>query len=341
MSKSLQDKLGQCLITGATGFIGTVVAEMLVERGAAVRALVRPTSNTARLSALGVELAIGDITDPSSLGFAFRNVDTVIHLAVVRHAIGSGPDAGRVEHRAGNREVILGGMRNVAEAAVTAGARRMVLSSSAGVSGDHGYSTISETTPEHPNRPYRVLRLDAEKTLRQICKETGLAATICRVTHTYGPGDPTMVRVFRLIARQSFTLIGSGRQYNHFSYVDDIADAIIASAAVATQSAPVYLIGSEPLRLWDFLTIIAEETGGKVKRKAWLDPIIRPAAFLYERMGQPFKAQLPGVENLDFHVNPRRYDLSKARADLDLRRGVPVREAVRKTANWYRRQGLL
>lgn len=69
------------LVTGATGFIGWHVARLLVERGEAVRCLVRASSDTSRLVPLGVELAVGDLRDPDSLAAACAGCATVYHVA--------------------------------------------------------------------------------------------------------------------------------------------------------------------------------------------------------------------------------------------------------------------
>ncbi|HEY1602637.1 MAG TPA: NAD-dependent epimerase/dehydratase family protein [Pirellulales bacterium] len=71
----------KALITGASGFIGTHLAETLVAKGHQVRCLVRASSNIGRLAPLPVEIAYGDIVDPSSLVTATRGVDVVFHLA--------------------------------------------------------------------------------------------------------------------------------------------------------------------------------------------------------------------------------------------------------------------
>ncbi len=95
-------------MTGATGFVGGHLVRRLVEEGAAVRALVRPTSQVAPLHGLGVDIRRGDITDPASVRRAMDGVEVVYHLAAVMY------DWGRWErfHR-----VNVQGTRHVCEAA--------------------------------------------------------------------------------------------------------------------------------------------------------------------------------------------------------------------------------
>ena len=69
------------VVTGATGLLGSHVAEALVARGERVRAVVRPGSDTAFLRGLGVELAPGDLHDPASLRRAVAGADVVYHCA--------------------------------------------------------------------------------------------------------------------------------------------------------------------------------------------------------------------------------------------------------------------
>src|SRR5215510_6662616 len=69
------------LVTGGSGFLGSAVVRALIERGARVRALVRATSPRGNLDGLDCELAVGDLTDPSSLKAAMRNVRYLFHVA--------------------------------------------------------------------------------------------------------------------------------------------------------------------------------------------------------------------------------------------------------------------
>ncbi|MCH7485005.1 MAG: NAD-dependent epimerase/dehydratase family protein, partial [Chloroflexi bacterium] len=71
----------QTLVTGATGFLGSHIADSLIERGDSVRALVRPTSDTSYLESRATEFVVGDITEPDSLPAALSGVEVVYHAA--------------------------------------------------------------------------------------------------------------------------------------------------------------------------------------------------------------------------------------------------------------------
>ena len=79
MGSSLRD--GCVLVTGATGLLGSHLAERLTALGDQVRALVRPESRTDFLDALGVEIVRGDLTDPAACAAAMAGVDRVFHCA--------------------------------------------------------------------------------------------------------------------------------------------------------------------------------------------------------------------------------------------------------------------
>lgn len=110
------------LVTGGTGQIGSEVARQLVARGDEVRCLVRDPSRARLLDGVPVELCAGDVTDPDSLEPAAAGCEAVVHLA--------GVVSYWRPRRAMQEAVNVGGTRNVIEAAVAAGARRLLLTSS-------------------------------------------------------------------------------------------------------------------------------------------------------------------------------------------------------------------
>jgi uncharacterized protein YbjT (DUF2867 family) len=110
---------GHVLVVGGTGLLGEQVVAELLSRGKRVRALVRPTSDATRLERTGVEIARGDMMDPSSLLDAMDSADAVVSTA-----------AGYTRHSKGDtNEIDTIGNRNLADAASRVGVRRFVLTS--------------------------------------------------------------------------------------------------------------------------------------------------------------------------------------------------------------------
>jgi dihydroflavonol-4-reductase len=106
------------LVTGATGLAGANICKLLVERGDAVRALARESADTGPLTALGVEVVTGDVTDPEAVLRAARGSDCAIHCAALL--------GGASQNLADFEAVNIGGTKNVLDAAETADLRRVV-----------------------------------------------------------------------------------------------------------------------------------------------------------------------------------------------------------------------
>jgi len=162
------------LVTGATGFLGNRVIRDLLKEGMVPRALVRPGHELRLQVGVGVELARGDLFDRASLAQAVKGVDAVLHLAgrVVER-----PDSGETFHR-----LHVEGTQNLLEAALAAGANRLVYLSALGA---------SEGSPD----PLLRSKAEAERLLR----ESGMAYTILRPSLMFGPEDHFLTRLAALL----------------------------------------------------------------------------------------------------------------------------------------------
>jgi len=143
------------LVTGATGLAGANVCKVLVERGDSVRALARAGSDTDPLTALGVELVTGDITEPDDVRRGAEGSDAAIHCA----ALLGGASQNLPDFQAVNVE----GTRNVLDAASTAGLRRVVAVST-GTFFDTSGGLDREDAPvsEAPSSdPYTITKMEA------------------------------------------------------------------------------------------------------------------------------------------------------------------------------------
>lgn len=105
------------LVIGGTGYLGGKIALEAIKSGHEVLALVRPNSDTSKLEQLGVTIIRGDITDPHSLPSAFEGIDVAVTSAIGYVARKSGDSLDSVDNQ---------GNRNVADAALAAGVKRLV-----------------------------------------------------------------------------------------------------------------------------------------------------------------------------------------------------------------------
>jgi dihydroflavonol-4-reductase len=209
------------LVTGASGFIGTALAQRLRRRGDEVRALVRPTSATAALERLGVELVRADLADPERIRAALEGCELVFHLAGAIKAL----------RRRDFFAVNAGLTRRVAEACARASGRpRLVYVSS--------LSAAGPATPERPCREedvphpvslYGQSKLAGEQALRELAPR--LAACIVRPPIVYGPGDREFVPMLARMARLGLIVqVGRGERRCSLVHVDDLCQGLLAAA---------------------------------------------------------------------------------------------------------------
>lgn len=183
-------------MTGASGFTGSRVVPLLLERGAQVRCLLRPSSDRSGLPAGGVEIVLGDLSDEGSLRRAMEGTDTLVSFASL--GFGHAP--------------------NLLAAACSAGVGRALFVST---------SAIYTRLPA----PSRAVRLAAEEAIRR----SGVPYVILRPTMIYGSErDRNMSRLIRHLARHRAIVVpGRGTGLLQPVHVDDVARAAAGSLTSA------------------------------------------------------------------------------------------------------------
>lgn len=164
------------LVTGATGKVGSRLTKRLAARGHHVRALVRDPARAAPLRGDRVELAIGDLLDPTTLGAAVRGVDAIVHCAAFFRG------ATAEEAHAVNDT----GTRALAGAARAAGVKRFVFTSTGLVYGPAGGAAVDEDHACAPVDAYPRSKLAAE---RFLLADEALDVRVLRLPFVYGDGD--------------------------------------------------------------------------------------------------------------------------------------------------------
>lgn len=293
------------LVTGAAGFVGGHVTRLLAGRGERVRALVRNSAGANRLEDVDCELAVGDVTDPTSLSTALADVDTVVHLVAII--------AGRP---ADFERVMTQGTANVITAAQEAGVGRIVYMSALGTS-----EQTKDTVPY-----YR-----AKWACEQAVAASGIAHAILRPSFVFGPDGGALPRFLRIARLAPVTpVIGSGTQRIQPIWVDDLAAAVAAVSAGAQHDDPIELGGPDVVD-WNELWAMLKEAQG-TRRPALHLPtwLMRPQALVLERLpGAPLtRDQLTMLSLGDNAVT----DGGRSQSALGLGELVPLAEQLRRAA---------
>ncbi len=219
------------LVTGATGFIGCRVAEILsLREGCQVRALVHNPGSAARLARLPVELVQGELTSPADVERLVRDCDAVVHCAI-------GTDYG---NRDKIFEVTVGGTRKLGEAALAAGVGRFVHVSTISVHGDGGpiNGMLDENTPIRPTvgSDYGQSKAAAENVIQELVAK-GLSATIFRPARVYGPFSRTFItRPIEALAKGRFRIFGDPDALANMVYVDNLVHAMCLALRAPDQA---------------------------------------------------------------------------------------------------------
>jgi nucleoside-diphosphate-sugar epimerase len=211
---------GPCLLTGGSGFIGGHVARRLAREGYAVRCLVRESSDTTELDALGVELVYGELRDAASLEAAAAGCTHVIHCAAL---VSDWATVAEIE--AAN----VAGTRSLAQAAIAAGTQRFVQISSTDVYGHPGRRDVPEdyVSPRFANW-YSETKLAAERELARLTAGTSLSPVVIRPATVYGPGSVSVVgEIAQALRGRNMLLIEGGRAEAGLCYVENLVDLVL------------------------------------------------------------------------------------------------------------------
>jgi nucleoside-diphosphate-sugar epimerase len=219
--------VSRCLITGATGFIGGHLTERLAGDGRQVRCLVRSTSDTTLLEPLGVELVVGDMTDPASLNAAAAGCESVFHCAALVSDWATAREIARIN---------VSGTRDLLEASVAAGVQRFIHFSTTDVYGYPGGSAVDETyTTTRFRNWYAQTKREAEEQVQRVEQTHAIETVILRPATVYGPRSVEVIgEIAKAICNGTMLLIDKGRAVAGLCYVENLIDAaVLASSSAA------------------------------------------------------------------------------------------------------------
>ena len=319
-------------VTGGAGFIGSQLVDRLVADRHEVTALVRREHVERPLRDRGAAVVFGDVRDEVAVTRALRGAEVVYHLA--RAKSHGGAPAAEVQ------SINVLGTATVADLSARIGARAMVHCSSTAVYGSRVPGRlITEDTALRPDSAYARSKAGAEALLGKHTRD-GFAVVIARITAVLGPGCRSWLPLTRSIGRRRLPVIGAGTNWHHPADIAYIVEGLVLCGGTGSRSAVYNLAGPDLVSAHDLMGHIADELG--VAR-----PWSIPAAPIhwYLRLNEPLQRlvgiELPSAAGARFLTGDRRLDLTRARTELGFRPKIGVRDAIRRTVDWYRSQGLL
>lgn len=232
------------LVTGGAGFIGSHIAERLIELGHTVRVLDDfSTGRRENLESIGgrCDLIEADVRDLAAVRTAVRDTEIVFHQA----ALASVPRS--IDDPVTSDDVNVGGTLNVLVASRDAGVRRVVYASSSSVYGDTPELPKREDMCPRPESPYAVGKATSEQYCRLFSSLYGLECIALRYFNVFGPRqDPdsqyaAVIPLFvtALLSDAPPMIHGDGEQSRDFTYVSNVVDANIGAATCATGTGEV------------------------------------------------------------------------------------------------------
>lgn len=258
------------LVTGGAGFIGSNLAEKLLQSGAQVKVIDNfSTGKRCNLETIAsrVEIIEGDIRDRQAIRKALAGVDLVFHIA----ALPSVPRSMKEPYPSCDINIM--GSLALFEEARLAGIKRIVFSSSSSVYGETAELPKCEHFTPSPLSPYAVGKLATEYLASVFSKSYNMEIVSLRYFNVFGPRqDPesdyaaVIPRFIKLmLEKKSPVIYGDGKQTRDFTFVEDVVSAnMLAAQAKGVAGAVINIAGGTPISVNDLCVVLGKITGIKV-----------------------------------------------------------------------------
>ncbi|RJP62114.1 MAG: NAD-dependent epimerase/dehydratase family protein [Ignavibacteriales bacterium] len=318
-------------VTGANGFVGSHLVDLLLSKGQKVKCIVRGSSNLRWLEGKDVEIVNCGLFDKTGLAAALKDVDYLYHVAgVVKSKNEEGYFKGNVETTRNLLDVLL---------EVNPQIKKVVVVSSQ-TSGGPSISVDKpkkESDPSLPITTYgRSKRAQEELALSYSDK---LPITIVRAPAIYGERDTEIYLVFRTYKQGLFTLIGFNDKKLSLIHVIDLVNGLYLAANSEKSNGQIYNIGSDVFYSWPE---IAKEIKKSFGRGALTLRLPHFLVYSVAAVAQFFamfssKAATFNLEKArDFVQSYWTMDISKAQKELGYNQMVSISEGIKRTIDWYK-----
>jgi nucleoside-diphosphate-sugar epimerase len=323
-------------VTGGTGFVGSHVVELLLQRGDRVNCLVLPQEGKLWLEGIPASDRLrffeGSVTEGASLGPFLAGCEAIVNIAGLT----------RAKTEEGFIAVNAGGAINLVEAALALpnGPRHIISMSSLAASGPCPEERcLDEDDEQRPLTPYGRSKAALEAALRGYAGRMNFS--IIRAPGVYGPRDRDFLQYFKLVSRGLRVIVGE-RNVMSLVYVKTLARAIVSCILNPAAYGQAFFIADEGEYDWDDFSAMVEKSLGRkalrIRVPEWLVAVV---AFCSEAI----KPLLRRPPLLDRHklleMRQRRWVVSTAKAErlLGFKPALSTIDAIAETGRWYSERG--
>jgi dihydroflavonol-4-reductase len=327
---------GLCLVTGATGFVGSALVRALLGAGLGVRVLARPNSDRRNLADLSVEVVEGSLEDAPSLARAVAGCRYLFHVAADYRLWVTDP--------APMFRANVEGTRVLMSAALDASVDRVVYTSSVATLGLVPDGSADEETPSNAEDmigPYKRSKFQAEEVVRDLVTRRGLPAVIVNPSTPVGPRDRRPTPTGRLILEAARGhMPGYVETGLNIVHVDDVAVGHLVAAAMG-RVGERYILGGENMSLEEIIAEAARAAGVQPPRLRVPYTVAYPVAIGAELMAR-LTGREPFITRDGVRMARKKMYFTSAKASREFGYAArPARDAIADAVGWFRANGYL
>jgi len=324
------------LVTGALGWLGRRLVEILRTREYEVRCLILPFQNSLYIRSLGAEVVSANLTNPHSLEGICEGIKTVFHCAGIIH-----PPPTKINELF---TINTYGTENLLKEATRAKVDKFIYISSNSTGGytESSDTVMKEDDPPRPYKKYGLSKYKAEVIVNDFYKKGLIKTSIIRPCWFYGVGQPSrQTRFFRMIKSGRPIMFGDGKNLRSISYIDSVVQALLLAEEKDIANGQTYWIADKrPYPTIEVYQTIASLFGIDDLRPRYVPAFTSDVCELLDTLLQSI-----GLYIIEIHVAGEMTkniacSIEKAERELGYKPEIELEEGMLRSKEWCEMNGI-
>ncbi len=328
----------KAFVTGGAGFVAQHLVSILVKEGYEVTCLVHNNKNTDSIDSLPVKIIRADLKKKEELN------GIIPHDSLVFHCYSLSPGAHATEEVYYQENFL--STKNLLEECEKSSINKLIYISSCSIISPNVTKNITEDTPPSPDNFYGKSKLETEELIEQYYQKNNLTTIILRLSSMFGPGmhpNTSSVRLFKMVQKPIFPMVGAGTDFYEFSYVKNIAEGIyLASQKIEKGLKVLNIADIKKISFQELIKIIAKQSNPKLRVVHLPYPFAMAVGYVGDALtkitGKRFPFRTRTVRGV---LGGWVADPSKAVRIIGLKQHYTLDEGIAETIEWLTSTGLI